>query len=54
MYDLGDFQTARHHKKALSAGLPERMNGLGKKKVPRVKLRDCNTVEVFIQFPVII
>jgi hypothetical protein len=31
IYDFGYFQTARHHKKALSAGLPERMNGLEKK-----------------------
>jgi hypothetical protein len=53
IYGFGDFQTARHHTKALAAGLTERMNEF-EKKMPRVKLRDCDSVGVVIQFPVII
>jgi hypothetical protein len=53
IYGFGDFQTARHLKKALAAGIPARMNGLDKK-LPRIKLRGCDYVGVFVQFPVVI
>ena len=51
IYDFGYFQTARHHKKALSAALPERINGLDMK-LHTVKLRGCDSLGLFLQFPV--
>ena len=53
IYGFGDFQTARHHKKALAAELRGRTKGLDKK-LPRVMLKGRDYVRVFLQFPVII